>query len=186
MYSRRLPQLAVAGAVLAAGIAFAAPASAAVTYDPLTRTGFVGSADVQKAFGWSDEALASRASAVVFDHDFWTDDTYSVACGNQVFPVVHHREFGRYELTDAVVLDRQRGSRTGYAGKPVGFRLAGAHAGISGTSVPPAVGQPCPGGEARGSAIDRVHLDSSASGWSLTLRFDDASHEILIGVQPVR
>jgi hypothetical protein len=181
MYSRRPSQLVVAGAVLAAGIAFAAPASASVTYDPATRTGFVDGADVQKAFGWSDAALASRASAVVFDHDFWTDDTYSVACGDHVFPVVHHREFGRYELTDAVVQDRRRGSRTGYAGQPVGFRLAGAHAGISGTSVAPAVGQPCPEGAARGSAIDRIHLDSSASGWSLTLRFDDASHQILVG-----
>jgi hypothetical protein len=140
MYASRL---AVLGAALVAALAPAAPASAAVTYDPKPMTGFVGAGDVQRAFGWTGPVLASRASGVVFDHEFWTDDTYTVACGGRrPFPVVHHREFGRFELTDAVV-------GSGYGAEARGFRLTGPHLGISGTSVPPAVGQPCPDGQGR-------------------------------------
>ena len=179
---RCLSRPAVAGETLAAGVAFAAPASAAVTYNPVTRTGFVAAADVRQAFGWTPAKLAARAGGVAFDHDFWTDDTYSVVCGKRTYPLVHHREFGRYELTDAVV--RSSGSRaatTDYAGRSItGFRLAGASFGISGTSVAPAVGQPCPS-RVKGAKIDALRLVSSATGWSLAARSGDVRRQLLTG-----
>ena len=147
--------LAVAAATV---LAVAHPAS--VRYDPETKTGFVGKGDVQKAFGWTGRELASRASGVVFDHDFWTDDTYQATCGRQVVPMVHHRDFGRFELNDTMAYD--------------GFRLAGPRLGISGTSVPPAAGQPCPSG----STIDKVRLVSSATGWTLTVRSGNQSRTL--------
>jgi hypothetical protein len=170
---RCLSRLAVAGAVLATGVAVATPAPAAVTYDPVAKTGFVGAADLRHAFGWSAATLASRAGGVAFDHDFFTDDSYSVGCGGRTYPVLHHREFGRYELTDAVV----RRSSAGYGNGISGFRLTGAAFGISGTSVAPAIGQPCP--EGKGATIDAVRLVSSAAGWTLTVRSGDVSRRLL-------
>jgi hypothetical protein len=168
--SRRCPRLAVAGAILTIGVAFAAPASAAVRYDPETKTGFVDTADVRQAFGWTTATLVLRAGGVAFDHEFWTDDTYAVACGGRVHPVVHHRVSGRFELIHAVV--RRDGPRpsTGYG--ITGFRLTGASSGISGTSLPPAVGRPCPAGPGwvPGSTVDKLRLVSSATGWSLVVR----------------
>jgi hypothetical protein len=187
MSLRCLFRLSLAGATLAAGVASAAPASAAVTYDPASRTGFVGAAEVRRAFGWTTATLGARAGGVAFDHNFWTDDTYSVTCGRRTYPVVHHKEFGHYELTDAVVRGPVSRPAGGYRGGITGFRLAGAMAGISGTSVAPAVGQPCPAGQSpgrgrgRGATIDEVRLVSSATGWSLTVRSGEVSHRILTG-----
>jgi hypothetical protein len=179
---RCLSRSAVAGATLAAGVAISAPASAAVTYDPATRTGLVAAADVRQAFGWTPAMLASRAGGVAFDHDFWTDDTYSVVCGKRTYPVVHHREFGRYELTDAVVRSGGHRATTGYGGKTItGFRLDGASFGISGTSVAPAVGRPCPAGQgrAKGTTIEALRLVSSATGWALAARSGDVRRRLL-------
>jgi hypothetical protein len=179
---RCLSRLAVAGAILAAGTASATPATAAVTYDPATRTGLVGSADVRKAFGWSAAVLATRAGGIAFDHGFWTNDTYSVVCGNRRFPVVHPRVFGRYELADAVI--RRSGSRTstGYGAGVTGFRLTGARAGVSGTSVAPAVGQPCPAaGAVPGSRIKALRLVSTAAGWTLGVSSGAVHRELLTG-----
>ncbi|MET0426201.1 MAG: hypothetical protein ABW046_20200 [Actinoplanes sp.] len=182
-----------AGAALAAGLTFAAPAAAvtndpvtfdSVTYDPDAKTGFVDRGDVRKAFGWSEATLAARATGLVFDHEFWSRDTYSVACGQAAFPVEHHRAFGHYGLTDELARDPRRGAATGYQGRPAGFRITGAHYGISGTTVPPMVGQPCPEEQGRppGTTIDRVRLVSSASGWALTVTSGDVRRELLVSV----
>jgi hypothetical protein len=179
MFSRRLSRLVVAGATLAGCVAAAGPAAAAVTYDPEAKTGFVDRNDVRKAFGWTNAVLASRASGLAFGQEFWTDDTYSVTCGRQAFPVVHHREYGRFELADVVVRDGRRGSRTGYQGRLTGFRLTGARTGISGTSVPPEVGQPCPQTPDQGPTIDRVAAVSTTTGWALTASSQDVQRELL-------
>lgn len=167
MYPRRLLAACII-AVLAAGAAAPAPASASVTYDPGSKTGFVGRADVEKAFGWTDAQVAAQASGLTFDHQFWTDDDYTITCGALTLQVVHHRDYGRYELTDTVVHAARGESAAGYSGRLLGFRLEGPHAGISGTSVPPAPGQPCPEDQAPGLTIGTARLVSSRTGWSLT------------------
>ena len=180
MVRRCVSRLVVLGAALATGIApAAAPASAAVTYDQDAKTGFVAAADVRQAFGWTAATLTARAGTVAFDHDFWTDDTYSVRCGAATLPVVHHREFGRYELTDTVVRRGQPRTSTGYGDAVTGFRLTGASSGISGTSVPPAAGQPCPGRP--GVTIAGVKLARTATGWALAARSGETRRELLSG-----
>ncbi|AGZ41361.1 hypothetical protein [Actinoplanes friuliensis] len=167
MLSRCLSRLAaVAATTFVAGAGLTTPASAAVTYDPGTKAGFVARADVQKAFGWSSAKLTSRAPGVVFAHEFWTDDTYTASCGKKPFPVVHHKQYGRFELAGTVTYAGDRGAAA-YRGKLIGFRITGPRFGISGTSVPPAVGQPCPRGHTPGATIDKIRLVSSATGWSL-------------------
>jgi hypothetical protein len=169
MYSRWLALLTAAGIALAP-----APASASVRYDPDAKTGTVTGAQMRKAFGWSTATLAKRAGTVVFNHDFWTDDSYTVTCGKRQFRVVHHRDFGRFELTDRIAKD-------GYG--TVTFHITGPHAGISGTSVPPEPGQQCPSDQ--NAEIDRVRLISTARGWSLTATAGE-THRTLItqGHQP--
>ncbi|WP_250030286.1 hypothetical protein [Paractinoplanes maris] len=177
-----LLRLATAGAALAAVVGAAAPASAAVTYDPRTMKGYVGRGDVLKAFGWTDATLAAKASGLVFDHDFWTNDTYTVACGKKAFPVVHYREFGRYELRDATVQNNARGA-AGYAGKVAGFWLTGPRFGISGTTVPPAAGQPCPS-TTQGTTITSAKLVSSVKGWALAITSGDDNRRLLTKQTP--
>ncbi|GGQ54664.1 hypothetical protein [Couchioplanes azureus] len=171
MFARRVLPLAVAGATLAAGLGYAVPAAASVRYDPQTKSGLADAADVRRAFGWSEAVLAARADRLVFHHDFWTEDTYSVSCGKASFRVRHAREFGRLELSDRVVREPRRGTSIGYDHRfrLVGFRIIGPHAGVSGTSVPPAVGQPCP--QPDGSRITRADLVATVSGWSLNAGF---------------
>lgn len=184
MSSRRLPRLAVAGAALVAGLAIATPAAAAVTYDPGTLTGFVDGADVRDAFGWTDAMLDEHAAEVSFTHDFWIDDTYAAACGQETVPVVHQREAGHHELTATVARDRTRGALTGYGSGPTGFRITGAWAGISAASPPPAVGDPCLQDLAPGSTVDRVDPVSSVTGWALVVSFGDDRRELLAEETP--
>ena len=186
MSSRCLFRLVIASATVAAAVAFGTPVSASVTYDPETKTGFVDNSDVRDAFGWTGITLASRMRDVVFDHDFWTDDTYSASCGGKAVAIVHHREFGRFELTGAPATRRERGAAAGYHGRPIGFRLTGASSGISGTSVPPAVGQPCPPAQAPSATIDKIHLASSTTGWALVVRVNDVRRQILVQQSPNR
>ena len=169
MSSRRVFQLVVTAAALAAGLGYATSAAASVRYGSGTKAGFVGVADVRRAFGWSDAKLAARADGLVFSHDFWTTDTYSVSCGEKFFAVRHPREFGRYDLTDIVIREPRPGASTGYGphSRLVGFRIDGPYAAISGTSVAPAVGQPCP--EPLGPRITRADLVSTTTGWSLNV-----------------
>ena len=65
MFVRRLLCLAVV--VAGAGVGHAAPASAKVTFEPETKSGFVDAADVRNAFGWSDARLARRAYEIARD-----------------------------------------------------------------------------------------------------------------------
>jgi hypothetical protein len=44
----------------------AAPAQAAVTFDPATGIGFAGKGDVQLAYGWSNSQLQANAAGVTF------------------------------------------------------------------------------------------------------------------------
>jgi hypothetical protein len=176
MFARRIFQVAVAGAVLAAG--YAVPAAAAVRYDPAAKSGFAAAADVRQAFGWTRQVLAARATGLVFSHDFWTRDTYSVWCGKGPFPIAHEREFGRFELTDVVVHESRRGVPAGYGRRPelAGFKIIGPYAGISGTSVAPAAGQPCPAD--RGPRVTRAELISTTTGWTLSVS-SGGGHRVL-------
>lgn len=184
MPTHRLPPLAAAVA-LAAGClaATAAPAAAAVTYDPVAKSGFVDLGDVQRAYGWTAAKATAKAPGIVFHHEFWADDTYAVSCGRTAFPVVHHREYGRYELRDTVAAKEPR-ARSGYARKLLGFRITGPQSGISGTSVPPVAGQPCP--EPRGETIVRIRKLSTLTGWSLSATSGTDRRVLLIHRTPSR
>ncbi|MCY1141107.1 hypothetical protein OWR29_24175 [Actinoplanes sp. Pm04-4] len=180
-----LRRLAVAGATLVATAGVATPAAAAVSYDPKTMKGYVARSDLQKAFGWNDATLAAKTSGLVFNHDFWTNDTYTVSCGKTPFPVVHYREFGRYELRNAAVLDKGRGTAQGYSGKLVGFWITGASFGISGTSVPPDKGQPCPDAT-KGKTVTASKRVKSVKGWALSVSSGEDNRRLVTEEAPAQ
>lgn len=164
-----LSPLAAAGAALAAALA-----PAPVTFDPSTNSGYVGATDVRKAFGWSSATLATRAAGVAFQHGFWGEDTYRVSCGGSPFRVVHQHDYGHYELNVTVAR-----ATTGYR-DVTGFRIDGAHAGISGTTPPPSPGDPCPQEHAGGAKVTRSARVSSVSTWSLTAVWKDTHRRLLV------
>ena len=63
--------------------------------------------------GGPGHQLTARAAGLVFAHEFWTKDTYSVRCGKGAFPIAQQREFGRFDLTDVVVRECRPGTPTG-------------------------------------------------------------------------
>ena len=142
--------------------------AAPVRYDPEARTGFVEGRAVQRAFGWDRRELTANAPGVEFQQDFWTDDVYAATCGgSRTYRVVHHREFGRFELVD-VLTGRRYGTP--------GFRITGARAGISGTSAAPVAGAPCP--DRAGARITRLRLTATTSGWALSATSGDDNREL--------
>ncbi|WP_433378869.1 hypothetical protein ACQPZX_12460 [Actinoplanes sp. CA-142083] len=163
-----LPQLAAAGAALAVGLA-----PAPVTFDPSTNSGYVGATEVREAFGWSATTLSARAAGVAFQHGFWGEDTYTVSCGGSPFRMVHQHDYGHYELNVSVTR-----ASSGYR-DVTGFRIDGAHAGISGTTPAPSPGDPCPQEHAGGSKVTRSSLVTSVSTWSLAAVWKDV-HRVLL------
>lgn len=131
---------AVAVAVfLAALVVPADPARAAVRFDFSAGTGAVDAADLRRSFGWSEATLRARAAALRFTKGTLIEDVYSVVCGQAGTPpvrTVHARQFATEFLTRTV--DR------GPNGDIRAVRITGPEAGISGTTVPPTPGLPCP------------------------------------------
>ena len=138
----------IAGMAVAMLAIIPAAASASVTLDPATGTGFVGKGDVQTAYGWNDQKLQLNASGVSFRYETTTDDTYSVTCewdtGNK--QIVHHKQTKSSNLLDSIAYDLKSGSRVNPNTKVNGFNLTGIESTttIASSGDVPVVGQPCP------------------------------------------
>ncbi|GGN05264.1 hypothetical protein FHR83_001376 [Actinoplanes campanulatus] len=126
--------------IVLAVLAFPGPAHAKVTFDFGTNTGFVDAEDVRRAFDWDAATLRAKAKRLEFEHLKLVQDSYAVVCGEAgARPVraVHTAQDAKEFLTVKVV--RRTGTR-----EVTGFRIVRAYAGISGTTVPPEPGTPCP------------------------------------------
>lgn len=131
-----------------AGLMLAAvPATAAVTFDPATGTGFVGKGDVQIVFSWSNKALQDNASKVDFRVNSVTETSWTcskeVVQGNGVVrDIVQERSTS--STTQGLVTSVARENSKGKDGAVTGFFLTGYEGGAS-VSVTdgPAVGS-CP------------------------------------------
>jgi hypothetical protein len=150
--------------VALAAATLATVAIAAVTFDPVTGTGFVGKGDVQTAFGWNNQQLQQNADGVGFTFDQST--RYSIVCqwvtgegtpGEKPHEVTHKRTF---QVNSAIAYDtRTRNQITG-------FNLNGFGSDISPMPVP-AEGGSCLGYGAEGT-IKSVSVISSEGGLYVT------------------
>ena len=145
-------------------LAFAGVASATVTFNPATGTGFVGKGDVQLAFGWNNQALQANASGVTFTYN--ATDTYSATCsfvtgagtrGEQT----HNVDIPRHTSVNSAI---QYDARTH---KQIdGFNLTGLGATTTDGTVP-VVGEACvanDGGVNQNGTWSAVTLVSSTGG----------------------
>jgi hypothetical protein len=123
---KRLVLAGVAAATLSA-MAFAGPASASVTIDPATGTGFVGKGDVQTAFGWNNAKL-QEAGNLVFtsvSNETWEwDEVWDTGNGRQVTHHVNSKSISTSVSTSLADDNRVRNQVTGiflngFLGEPV-------------------------------------------------------------------
>lgn len=177
--TRKNLKLLVATAAVGA-VALTGTATAAVTFDPATGTGFVGKGDVQVPFGWNDAKLQQYASGVSFEYESKSDDQYAVTCewetGNK--KIVHHIQKKRANVGSSVAYDVTKIDRKNPNGKVTGFSLTGINDDSvveSSSGSVPVEGDSCPetGNEAgTDNAVDKkitnVELLSSTATESLT------------------
>ncbi|WP_316739447.1 hypothetical protein [Streptomyces sp. MK7] len=133
--------LAAAGAAVTA-LAVAGTASASVTFDPATGTGFVGKGDVQTAFGWNNQQLQNSAAGVTFSYD--ATDVYSAVCTwitgeGTKGEKTHDISVPRHSSVNSVIAYDARTHK-----QIDGFTLTG-FAGTTTTGTVPVVGNSCVG-----------------------------------------
>lgn len=137
----------VAATAFAASLALATPATAAVTFDPGTGTGFVGKGDVQLAFGWNNTQLQSRATGVSFAAVSETVTEVSWICTNTKNENTQERARTTTTSTSGIVSGVTRDSKKQVSG----FNLTG----YSGTAT-------------ENSSTDGPPTNSCPTNWVLT------------------
>jgi hypothetical protein len=129
-------------AVLGGTAALFAIAMAAVTFDPVTGTGFVGKGDVQLALGWNNRQLQDNADNLQFEVISEVVTEVSWTCTNTNNENVQDRERTTTTSVEGVLnsVARERNQITG-------FNLTGYDgvAAVSGTTEGPALNS-CPSG----------------------------------------
>lgn len=136
----------IAAATFAASLALAAPASAAVTFDSATGTGFVGKGDVQLALNWNNKDLQSLAEGVDFTAEVTEVEEWSWECTNLQSGNTVERARSTTTTTQGVIDAETRDSKK----QVTGFNIIG-YVGTS-TSTTTSEGQPlnhCPGQNSR-------------------------------------
>ena len=150
----------VAATAFAATLALATPATAAVTFDSTTGTGFVGKGDVQTALVWNNQQLQKNASALTFSYE--SEDLYSATCewvtgegtkGEKLHEVTYKRQTS---VQSTVAYDARVKNQI------TGFNLTGFGTTITSGTVP-VVDEACQGDGREGTWTD-VELTSSSGG----------------------
>lgn len=150
-----------AATAFAATLALATPATAAVTFDPATGSGFVGKGDVQLAMTWNNQQLQKNASGITFSYE--SEEDYSAECewvtgegtrGKKTHKVSHKQSTS---VVNAVAYDARVKNQI------TGFNLKGFGVSSSSGSVP-VVGGACPGNAGHGGTWSSVELTGSSSG----------------------
>lgn len=134
----------IAATTFVASLAFAAPASAAVTFDPVTGTGFVGKGDVQQVFVWSNAELQKSAGQVSFATESAEVTEVSWECTNQKNEKIQERARTTSTSKTALVSHIARDNKK----QITGFKLTGPGQVLSSSSTTegPAVNS-CPAGQ---------------------------------------
>ena len=161
---RRITLLAIPFAA-AAVFALSSPASASVTFDPATGTGFVGKGDVQLAFGWNNAVLQANAKGVAFSYQ--QSETYDAVCtwvtgegtkGEKTHNVSHSTATA---LNSEVAYDVRTHKQVD------GFLLKGFGATVE-TGTVPLVGGSCPGTEGHAGTWSAVTQTGTSGGLYVT------------------
>jgi hypothetical protein len=148
---------------IGAALVFAtAIASASVTFDPATGTGFVGKGDVQLAYGWNNKQLQDNAGGVTFTYQaqeqYKYDCTFTVEVGRDKVREPRTQNRGKDTSVNAsVAFDARKMQQI------TGFILSPGTTTTTSGEVP-VDGGSCPGGQFNDGAISNVELVSSTGG----------------------
>lgn len=124
---RTTTRFTLIGAIVSASLLFGAQAAtAAVTFDPATGSGFVGKGDVQLAFGWNNADLQSNAPSISFSYiattTYVATCTYVTGAGTRGERTHHVPVRERSTVDDAIAFTARKHSQidgfilTGYQG----------------------------------------------------------------------
>ena len=144
-------------------------AIAAVSFDALTGTGFVGKGDVQFLYGWNDQALQRNASGVSFAYNaeetYKYDCTFTVEVGRDKVLEPRTQNRGRSTTVNSTIAyDTRKNSQN----KITGFNLTGFGTDTTTSGEVPVDGGHCPGGQFDDGVISNVELISSTGGLSVS------------------
>ncbi len=151
----------IAATTFAATLALAAPATAAVTFDPATGEGFVGKGDVQTAFAWNNHQLQGNASGLSFTYE--SEATYDAVCqfvtgegkrGEQTHTVSQKK---KSSLESTITYEARAKNQI------TGFKLAGFGSTTT-TGTVPTLGGACLGQGANGTYISVTEVGSESGG----------------------
>jgi hypothetical protein len=106
----------ILGLALAGALATSAAVMAAVTFNPVTGTGFVGKGDVQLVYGWSNKQLQDNADSVQFQATSEVVTEVSWTCTNSNNQNTQARERTTTTSIEGVVatVARERNQITGF------------------------------------------------------------------------
>lgn len=149
-------------AAAASVVLVAAPASAAVTFDPATGSGFVGKGDVQLALGMNNKELQDAASSLQFDYSTTTTISTTWTCDRDGGSQTQERANNTTTSVQGVVNAVSR-----VKSQVTGFTLSGYGSALQQTATNdgPAVGS-CP---TFWTAIDLEVGEPVVTGGSLTV-----------------
>lgn len=151
----------IAATAFAATLALATPATAAVTFDSATGTGFVGKGDVQTAFTWNNQQLQGNASGLSFTYE--SEATYEAECtwttgegkkGQKTHTVSQKK---KTSVESAVTHDARVKNQI------TGFKLNGFGA-TTVTGTVPVLGSECLGEGANGTYTSVIEVGSTSGG----------------------
>jgi hypothetical protein len=151
-----------AAAVVA--LTFATAASATVTFDPNSGTGFVGKGDVQTAFGWNNAQAQANLSSITFSYK--SGGTFDVTCEfDTPGPVVTHHIITQTK-TSSVNATVDYSFRVHH--QIDGIYLTGFGQVITTGDKIPSVGDGCPGNSGLGAITAVTPIGSTATGLFVT------------------
>ena len=153
---------------IGAALMFAvAVASASVTFDPVSGSGFVGKGDVQLVYGWNNKQLQDNAGGVSFTYQaqeaYKYDCTFTVEVGKDKVREPRTQNRGKdTSLNASVAYDARKQNQI------TGFMLTSLGDATTTGGEVPVDGGSCPGGQFNDGAISNVELVSSTGGLFVT------------------
>jgi len=155
----------------AAAVTLSTAAYAAVSFDEVTGSGFVGKGDIQLLTGWNNVQAQQRIPGITFSTE--STEAWGYECEWFTGPVSNRtRHTGERKSTSAINSSVAFGLRTNKVDQITGINLLTYGATVVTGNTVPQVGDACPGGPGTGAvviAVDDAPESSTSSGLLVTI-----------------
>lgn len=144
-----------------AGLVLAGSASATVTFDPGSGTGFVGKGDVQTAFAWNNATAQAQVNNVSFSYD--AASTYDVTIEFDTGGV-HNTTHHIVTQDKSTTVSASVASDPRHTGQYTGWNLTGLGTTTTTGDTIPSAGDSCPNGDLGTCHVTDVTQTGSTGG----------------------